>query len=222
MSKNVLIDNLSVPLNGISAVRYDIQAGDGNLMIDGMLASEQLLASGTLDYLETQQTPIINLVSNNGVAAFTIQEGKNKQLRFRMPWSACNRATNWIIHLNPRISCKITAHSNGGNLELDLHEINLTGLSVDTGGGNITLVLPKVSDDMSVFARTGAGNVEMSIPQGIAVRIQARTRLGKLNMDPHFELIDKAIYQSPGYETASEKVEITASSGAGNVSVTFR
>ncbi len=222
MVKKVLINNLSIPLNGASAARFDIHAGDGNLTIDSLPTSEQVLASGTLEYLDTQQIPAQNLDANNGFATLTLRGGQSKQPRFRMPWSACNGATNWLIHLNPRISSEITTRSDGGNLNLDMTEMSLTSLSADTGGGNITLVLPDGPAHLSVNARTGAGNVEVSIPSGLAVRIHATTGLGKLIMDPRLEQLDKATYQSPGYDAASRKVEVTASSGAGNVIVSIR
>mgnify|MGYP001075031218 FL=1 len=222
MAKKVLIQNLSIPLSGASAAMFDIHAGDGNLSIDSLPGSEQVLASGTQEYLETQQIPAQDLVSSSGFATLTLRGGQSKQPRFRMPWSACNGATNWLIHLNPRISSDIQAHSDGGNLKLDMTGVNLTRLSADTGGGNITLVLPDRSAYLSVNARTGAGNVDVSIPSGLAACVHATTGLGKLIMDPCLEQLDKATYQSPGYETASRKVEITASSGAGNVIVSIR
>jgi len=222
MAKKVYIHNLSEALPDATAAKFDIHAGDGNLTIDGLHGSEQVLASGTLEYLESQQIPAQDLVSSSGFATLTLRGGQSKQPRFRMPWSACNGATNWLIHINPQVSSDITARSDGGNLKLDMSGISLTNLSADTGGGNITLILPDGAAYLSVKARTGAGNVDVSIPSGLAVRIHATTGLGKLIMDPHLEQIDKATYLSPGYESSSNKVEITASSGAGNVIVSIR
>jgi len=41
-------------------------------------------------------------------------------------------------------------------------------------------------------------------------------------VDPRFRPIDKNTFESSDYETAAEKVEITLSSGAGNVTVSTR
>lgn len=222
MAKPTLIHNLSLPLNGATAVRFDIHAGDGNLSIDGTPGNEQLLTSGTLEYLETQKVPAQSLETSGGVTTFKLQGGQSKQPRFRMPWSACNGATNWLIHINPQVSSDIIARSDGGNIKLDMSGTNLNNLSVDTGGGNITLVLPDGSPHLTVNARTGAGNVEVSIPGNLAARIHTSTGLGKLIIDPRFTVLDKTTYESPEYNKASKKVEITASSGAGNVIVSIR
>lgn len=220
--KKSLIHNLSIPLNEATNAKFQIHAGDGNLTIDGIPGSVSVLVNGTLEYLETQGIPAQTLEINSGSSTFTLQGGQSKQPRFRMPWSACNGATNWIVHINPQVSSDITARSHGGNIKLDMSGTSLKSLSADTGGGNITLVLPDGSPHLIVNARTGAGNVEVSVPSGSASRIHATVGLGKLIIDPRFNAIDKTTFQSPEYDNSSRKVEITASSGAGNVTVHSR
>lgn len=73
----------------------------------------------------------------------------------------------------------ITAHSNGGNIKLDLSNMNVTRLSTDTGGGNIDIILPDKRASFSLNAKTGAGNLDVSIPSGVAARIYATTGLGE-------------------------------------------
>ena len=55
------------------------------------------------------------------------------------------------------------------------------------------------------------------IPEGTAARINATSGLGKVILPERFVKVDKNLYQSPDYDSAKEKIEITASSGAGNV-----
>ena len=218
MAKNVLINNLSEPLNGATAAKVDINAGVGNLTIDRLTGGEQVLASGTLQYFERQGLPTRTLDSGTGEATLTLRGGT--KLRWsRIPWLACTGTTEWQIHLNPKVSSDITAHSDGGNVRLDLAGMLVTRVSADTGGGNMDVVLPDNAADLSVTARSGAGNVVVTIPSGVAARIHATTGLGKMIVDPRFSKIDKDTYQSPDYDGAAHKAEITLSSGAGNVIV---
>jgi hypothetical protein len=220
MAKNVLTDSFTEPLDGAMAVKVDIDVGDGNLAIDRLAGSEQVLASGTLQYLESQGRPTRGLVSSNGQAALTLRRGGAGRPWFRLPWAACNGATEWQIRLNPAVSSDITAHSDGGNVRLNLAGMAITRVSADTGGGNMDVVLPGDTANLSVTARSGAGNVVVGIPSGVAARIHATTGLGKVTVDPRFGKIDSSTYESPGYDRAANKVEITVHSGAGNVSVT--
>lgn len=219
MAKNVLTDNLSEPRNGAMTVKIDINAGDGNLTIDRLTGGEQLLASGTLQYFEKQGRPIRTLVSRDDQAALTLQRGDAGQPWFRFPWAACNGATEWHIHLNPMVSSDITAHSDGGNVKLDLAGMVVTRVSANTGGGNMDVVLPDNATNLSVTAKTGAGNVVVCIPSGVVARIHATTGLGKVTVDPRFGKTADNTYQSSDFDSAVNRVEITASSGAGNVSV---
>ena len=219
MTKNVLTYNLSEPLNGVTTAKVDIHAGDGNLMIDRLAGGEQVLASGTLQYLENQGLPTRTLNTSDGQATLTLKGSGAGQSWFRFPWAACNGATEWQIHLNPTVSSDITAHSDGGNVKLDLAGMAVTRVSADTGGGNMDVVLPEDAANLSVTAKSGAGNVVVLVPSGIAARIHASTGLGKVIVDSRFNKIDGNTYQSSDFDSAANKVEITVHSGAGNVSV---
>lgn len=217
MAKNIFTHNLSEPLNGATTAKVDINVGDGNLMIDGLAGGEQTLASGTLQYTEGQGLPTRTLDSSDGQATLTLKVGRAGQPWFRLPWAACNGATEWQVHLNTAVSSDIKAHADGGNVKLNLEGMVVTRVSADTGGGNMEVVLPDSA--ASVTVKSGAGNVVVVIPSGMAARIQASTGLGKAMVDPQFSKIDKNTYQSADYDNADKKVEITATSGAGNVIV---
>ena len=215
---DVLTDNLSEPLNSATTAKFDINVGDGNLTIDALTGGEQLLAGGTLQYFESQGLPARTMVSFLGQTTLTLKGG-SRQPWLRLPWAACNGATEWQIHLNPTVSSEITTHSDGGNVKLDLAGMAVTRISADTGGGNLDVVLPDNDANLSVTAKTGAGNVVVYIPSGVAARIYATTGLGKVIVNPRFSKIDKNTYQSPDFDSAAYKDEITVHSGAGNVSV---
>jgi hypothetical protein len=239
---NVLTDNLSEPLNSATTAKVDINAGDGNLTIDRLTGGEQVLASGTLQYFENQGLPTRTLVLSNGQATLTLGGSGTGRPWFRFPWAACNGATEWQIHLNPAVPSDITAHSDGGNVRLNLAGMAITRVSADTGGGNMDVVLPDNAANLSITAKTGAGNatveigssitgsntvnassgagnVVVRIPSGVAARIHATTGLGKATVDPRFSKTEGNTYQSSDFDSATNKVKITVNSGAGNVSV---
>ncbi len=244
MAKTVLTDNFSEPLDDIRAAVVDIDAGDGNLKIDriAVTGGEPVLVSGTLQYVEAQGLPVRSVNTSNGQATLTLRRGGAGRPWIRLPWAICNGATEWQIGLNPAVPSDITAHADGGNVMLNLAGLTVTRVLAETGGGNMDVVLPDNAADLGVTARTGAGNVTVElgagltgsavinagsgagnvvvrIPSGVAARIRATTGLGKAMVDPRFGKIDSATYQSPDFDSAADKVEIMAHSGAGNVSV---
>ena len=219
MAKNdVLTDDFEESLNGAKEAKFDINPGDGNLSINRLSGDEPLLAGGALQYVEKRGRPTRSLVSHNGQATLTLRGGI-RQSWLRMPWAACNGATEWQIHLNPTVSSDITAHTDGGNVKLDLTGMAVTRVFADTGGGNVDVVLPDNIVDLSVTAKTGAGAVAVCIPSGVAARIHATTGMGKVTIDPRFNKIANGVYESSGFDSAAKKVDITLRSGAGSVSV---
>jgi hypothetical protein len=233
---------LSEPLCGATTAKVDIDTASGNLMIDTLTGGEQVLASGTLEYVANQQMPTRSMDINNGRATLTLKSTSLGRPLFRLPWSGCIAATDWHIHLNPDVQADITAHSGGGNVKLDLAGMDVTHLAADSGGGNLDVILPDRAANLNVIAKTGggnvtveigrgtagsnvlnattgAGNVEVRIPSGIVARIHATSGMGKEIVDRRFGSIDKHRYQSPDFDRAIDKVEITVQSGAGNVIV---
>ncbi len=244
MAKNVLTHNLSEPLDGAKTVNFNIDPGDGNLTIDTLIDSAPELASGKLEYLESQGVPTHLLTTSNGQATLTLKASSGKQPWFRLPWAACNGATTWQVHLNPSLSADINAHSGGGNMRLNLAGMVVTHVMADTGGGNVEVVLPDYAHNLDLTAKTGggvvtvetggltgssrieatsgAGNVALSLPGGTAARIHATSGMGKVIIDTCFPQVDKTTYQSPDYDQAADRVEITLKSGAGNVILTTK
>lgn len=241
---DTLIYDLSEPLNGAVTATLNINAGDGNLTIDTLTGGEPLLASGTLEYLESQGPPAHSAALDNVRATLSLRGGEAKRGWFKLPWDACaGGAYEWHVHINPAVPSDLTAHCDGGSVRLDLATAALTRLAADTGGGNMEVILPDHASNLSATAKTGggsvtlvvgsgttgsnaveagsgAGNVEVRVPGGIAARIRATSGLGKIIVDPRFAQVDTNTYRSPDYDTAAERIEIFAHSGAGNVSIT--
>ncbi len=243
--RDVLTDFLAEPLNGAKTAKFDINPGDANLTIDRLTGGEPLLAGGDLQYLEKQGQPARTMISFLGKTTLTLRAGTARQPWLRLPWAACNGATDWNIHLNPTVLSDITAHSDGGNIKLDLTGMAVTRVFADTGGGNMDLVLPDNAADLSVTAKTGAGDVTVEIgsgvtgsnivnadsgagdvivriPSGVAARIHATTGMGKVVVDPLFNKTADNTYQSSDFDSAFNRVEITLNSGAGSVSVDIK
>ena len=237
----LLTEPFSEPLNGVTSAKVEISAGSGNLVIDGQTNGEQALASGSLQYFENKLMPARSLNVNNGQAVFSVKMEDAGQRWLRLPWDACNGATLWQFHLNPAVLSDITAHSGGGNVSLDLSNLQVGRVSTDTGGGNVEVILPEEAANLNVDARTGggnmtvrigsttgsgvvsaksgAGNVVVHLPGGMAAKVHVSSGMGKVILDPRFSLVDKNTYQTSDFDSATDKVEITASSGAGNVTV---
>lgn len=242
MSNALFVDALAEPLNGAKTANVDIDTGIGNLTIDRLSGNDEALATGTLQYFEKQGPPTRSIHSDHGAAVLSLKGKRAGRPWLQLPWVACSGGTDWRIHLSPLVRSDITARSGGGHVHLDLDGMAVSHVVADTGGGNMEVVLPDDAAELSVTARTGGGNVEVQVgqhmtgastitaksgagnvtvhvPSNLAARIHARSGFGKVTVDAPFERLDSDTYESPGYDGAVDRVEVTLTSGAGNVSV---
>lgn len=246
MADKVLTEGLSEPLNGATTAKVAINCGPGHLTIDRLTGGQQLLASGDLQYFEKQGPPTRTLDLTNGQANLTlVGGGKPRASLFRFAWSAGGGAFEWLVHMNPTVPSDITAHSEGGNVKLNLAGMAVSSVSAETRGGNMDVILPDGAADLNATAKTsggkiavdvgsgitgentlnadsGAGSVVVRVPSGLAARIYATSGMGKVMVDPQFGKVDGKTYQSPDYDSAINRIEITARSGAGNVSISTK
>ena len=221
-SNQLLTYLLSEPLDGARIANVQIIADDGNLTIDQLTSGEPVLVSGQLQYFEKQGPPSRSLEVKDGQMNFTIRGSRSQRPWIHFPWSACNAAHEWRIHLNPTILMDLLAHSGGGNVKLDLAGTTLTSITAATGGGNIDVILPELLTDLNADINTGAGNVTIQLPGGVEARIHAESGLGKVIVDSKFKKIAEKTYQSDGYGEAAQKVAIEATSGVGDVTISSR
>ena len=219
MARKVLTQQLNVPLGPAQNAQVTIDVGDGNLIVSPLPAGEPYLASGSLQCLENQLPPIHSMQEDGGSACLSLKAQGRGQTWFRLPWATCNGATEWQVHLNSQIALDLTAITAGGNIQIDLSGAALAALNAGTGGGNVELILPVARSRVPVTVKTGAGNLTVQIPEGTAARIQATSGMGKVVVSERFHPAGKFIYQSDDYDLAANKMEITLSSGAGNVIV---
>jgi hypothetical protein len=82
MAGKVLIQNLSESLNGAESAKVNINSGPGHLVIDRLPDSEQLIAEGTLQYLEKQGVPSQSMNINDGQPTLTLKAGDIKFTEF--------------------------------------------------------------------------------------------------------------------------------------------
>jgi hypothetical protein len=219
MATRLAVRELFEPIGNIISAEVIINPGDGNLKVDGSVDNVDELASGSLQFIEKFSPPTWIVTNHLGKTTLTVETQAKRQPWHRLPWAACNGATEWHISINPRVFSGINTHSDGGNITLDLIGMPVTQVYADTGGGNVEISLPIPISDLLVDAASGAGNVIIHLPCDVAASIIAKTGLGKAIIASRFVEVGKNTYQTDGYEYADKKVLITITSGAGNVIV---
>lgn len=230
---------LAEPLNDTTSAEFSVDLADGNLNLEGNSSDKAMLAMGTLQYLENIGVPLSSSSTFNGHTQYTLSTSAG-QSWLKLPWSACNGATDWSITLNPSVAYEISAYTGGGNVKLNLAGLTVTGLDAESGGGNMEVILPDNTEDLAAVVKTGAGKATVRVGNGIKgdhtieassgagevsvllpTGMQAKViiSMGNVSVGPEFIKVNDTTYETSGYQNAENRIEISIGSGAGKATV---
>lgn len=126
--------------------------------------------------------------------------------------------------LNDSIPWEIHVRGGASSLTLDLSGAKLEALSVAGGASRVHADLPRPSGAVSVQISGGASDVELRRPEGVPVRVQMSGGAIDVQVDGEdFGRVESGrTYESPGYDTATDRYDINISGGASDVTIRTR
>ena len=145
-------------------------------------------------------------------------------IRYPRFYSFGRRGCSGKVALNATIPWHIEIRGGASKVTADLSHLKLGSFEVAGGASKVELTLPRVSGLVPVRVLGGASNVLIHRPEGVATRV--RVVGGSTNLtfdDQHFGAVGSEVnLQSPNYDGAPERCEITITGGASNVSIDSR
>ncbi len=128
-----------------------------------------------------------------------------------------SRPGEWDLTLSGRAPLALDVDTGVGEALLDLSGLELERLELDTGVGASTVTFP-ASGSFVASIDTGVGSATIRLAQGVEARIVVSRGIGAVSVPGDFERIGD-VYTSPGYGSASERVDLSIQSGVGAVEV---
>lgn len=127
---------------------------------------------------------------------------------------------NWNLQLSPEIPLRIDAETGASESNMDLTNLKVTELRIQTGASSSRVNLPAAAGYSQVKVEAGAASVELRVPEGVAARIHTETGLVGLKVDPQrFPATGTNSYESPDFISAANKVEIKVEAGVGSIDI---
>jgi len=208
--RSVESEKVSIPLEGAGKAHVRIRHGAGRLEITGGAGANDV-ASGAF---------------GGGVEYRARMDGDTLKVRMRVssdfffPFPMFNTGgLDWSVALNNTIPMSLDIGGGANDAHLDLTELKLTELRIETGASSMELVLPANAGFTKVRIESGASSMNIRVPDGVAARIRASGGASDISVDPSRFPRAGEVCQSADYETAANKVEIKAEMGAGAIRV---
>ena len=206
---NVELQDASIDLQGASSASLKISHGAGELKIhSGANANEMAHGSfaGGLEHKDTRN-------------------GDRLEVRMRpakdvmdFPFFGPRTQLDWDVVLNSGIPTALTLNLGANKSVLDLHDMNITDLKLETGASDTRLTLPARGRFRADFD-LGAAALEITIPDGLSARIRASLGAADLKIDESRFPRNGSYYQSPNFDAAANAVDMTIDAGAASIKV---
>ena len=122
------------------------------------------------------------------------------------------------MRLNSNPEWEIKAEAGAAELNFDLSKFKIRKVELDGGAASFRLKLGSPLAVTDVDVQTGVSSVEISIPQNAACSIETDSGLSNNQFDGFSKSADND-YQTPGYSTAKNKIQIHISGGLSDFKV---
>jgi hypothetical protein len=204
----VKAQSLSIPLESARSARIKLDHGAGRLNIQAGAASTELL-NGSFG----------SEVDNN-----THFEADQLRVKLRNSpqfwgWNPGD-SLDWDIRLNDTIPLSLKIDSGASASTLDLTNLKVVDLDIDTGASSTEVSLPANAGNTRVDIDSGAASLNLHVPAGVAARIRVKTGIASVNVDSsRFPRQDGGLYESADYATAANRADITIDTGVGSVEI---
>jgi hypothetical protein len=155
----------------------------------------------------------------------------------------------WDVALSPAVPIDLDINGGVGNTRLELNELQLSNVRVQGGVGDVFMELPAMAEayNVSVNGGTGSseiiisegaalhitvsggvGDVTIDVPDDAAVRVDASTGVGDINLPREFSRIsgnddqfvgESGVWQTEGFASAERQITVEFDGGVGQLTI---
>jgi hypothetical protein len=135
-----------------------------------------------------------------------------------VPW--LDHEADWDLGVTAEVPLDLRVDCGASRSVLDLTELRLRSLELHSGASQTRVRLPRSAGATAVRAETGAAELIVEVPAGVAVRVRSRMALGATSVDEaRFPRTAAGTYESPDYATAANRVDLDLQGGVGAVRI---
>jgi hypothetical protein len=197
----------AIELDKADMVRVEMRMGAGLLNIEG--GSPRLL-DADFAFSAPEQEPVVRYDSGSFRGRLTIAEPSRH-------FESSGRYER-KLRLNDEVPLEVVTHLGAGNAEMKLGSLNLRGVEVHMGVGNLDMDLrgnPKRDYDVAIHG--GVGNATVRLPAGVGIVADAQGGIG--NIDAEGLEKHNGRWVSAQHENSKVTLHLDIRGGIGNITL---
>lgn len=208
---------LAQALEGARSANVMVRFGAGNLDV-GALQGEGQLASMTYQGPPWSQ-PEARYRVRDGQGQLTYSV-RHSGPPFQLPFGRDGGKSQMDLLLSPDVPLSLDIQEGASDGRLDLSQLRVTNLQLQTGASHINVVMPSSAGNTSAVIKGCAATIDVEVPPGVAAQIQYEGGLSSVNIDQsRFPLVGDRTYRSADYESAANRVDLSIRAGVATINV---
>jgi hypothetical protein len=208
--RSIQMEHDSIPLEGASRARLHLKHGAGRLNLFAGAGEGKLLEG---DF-------------GGGIEAVTRRDGDTLHVtlkprpQFWSPFSWGPGSTlDWSFGIIRDLPLELVLDTGASDSRIDLTELRVMDLRLSSGASSTELSMPTNAGNTRARISTGAASLRVRIPSGVAASIRASGGLASITVDKARFPKQGSVYQSPDYDTASNRADLDIETGVGSVDI---
>ncbi len=125
---------------------------------------------------------------------------------------------DWAIKLTPDIPLTINMDTSASDINLDMSRLQVTQFDLQANAVQCKITVPS-SGKTQTTVTANVANVEITVPAGVAARIDEKTSLTTLNIDQSRFPLSNGVYVSPDFATATNQLNLKINCNVGMVRI---
>jgi hypothetical protein len=204
-----------IPLEGAQEAQVRVRHGGGVLHIDASAGPGELVRGTFLGGLGRR----VRRAGERLEVELWVPSGRISPFFFVPRGWGGRRGLEWSFGLNGDVRLALDLQTGAGEARIDLTELQVTDLRLQTGASSTQLALPARAGQTGVRIEGGAAAISVHVPSGVAARIRTKGGMASISIDRDRFPRQDGFYQSPDYESAANRVQIDVDIGAGSISI---
>jgi hypothetical protein len=202
----------SVPLDSAQSVDVNLRMSAGELRLEGGASA---LMEGRFRTNVERWQPVVDYRLNGTSGSLSIEQPRHE----RIHWG---RAENrWEIRFNDKVAVDLSAKFGAGEAKIVLGTMNIKGLEIRMGVGDLTLDLAGYKQkSFNGWVKGGVGHASLYLPENVGVRVSVDGGLGSINASGF--RVDHHVYTNDAYGKSDVTIDLKVEAGIGSLDLRLR
>ena len=193
-------EDLDTSITRVTAI---VQLRAGNLKVS---SETERLVSADLEYWKREP---ITTSEYSGFDSSATVEIRDKERGWKgWSWRAWG-AKDWDIKLTDQIPINLRIYAKATDGELDLSDLRVKNLNLETKAGNFDIKLGDLVDQVNGTIESDASRLHLLIPEDVGLKIENHSRLTSTSFSGLSVLKYDNIYETSNFEQAPRKITLS-------------